>query len=283
MLITPLGTLLGASEGIPHPTLWYPTILGWLVVIAGIGLFCGSAYLLLATNLGGRLGFLVAAAALSGFMVLLSAMWLTTASPLNTLKGRVPSWKVIDQVDSLDKSKIPAVRAMPANGKAVDPAEAANVKAAVDSELVVPQQQGDLPKPPTPKFAKYQLSTEYVVSDTHEIGGSKPQFWKLQFTHKPKYATVQVCPAQKVKQAQGAAPPTPTCDPTQPVNFLILERDLGSLRVPPFVVLVCSTLLFTLSLLCLHWRERDEQEAAAAAERAAKGTPAPSEPQPANA
>ena len=30
-----------------------------------------------------------------------------------------------------------------------------------------------------------------------------------------------------------------------------------------------------LSLLALHWRERDEQEAAAAAERATSGTPAP--------
>ena len=167
MIIT---TLLGASEGIPHPTLWYPTILGWLVVIAGIGLFCGSAYLLLATNLGARLGFLIAAAALSGFMVLISAMWLTTASPLNTLKGRVPSWKPIAQVDSLDKSTIPAVRQMQAKGKAVDPAEAANIKAAADAELVIPKQQGDLPKPVTPKFAKYQLPTEYVVADTREIG-----------------------------------------------------------------------------------------------------------------
>lgn len=268
-------TLIGASEGIPHPTLWYPTILGVLVVVAAIGLFCGSVYLLLATNLGARLGFLVAAAALSGFMVMLSAMWLTTASPLNTLKGRVPAWKVIAQVDSLDKSNIPAVREIEKKGKVVDPAEAANVKAAVDTELVIPQQQGDSPKPATPKFAKYQLSTEYVVSDTREIGGSNPKFWKLQFTHKPRYATVQVCPALNVKLAQGAAPPTPTCDPTQPVTYLVLERDLGSLRVPPFVVLVCSAILFALSLLGLHWRERDEQEAAAAAERAKSGTPAP--------
>ena len=42
--------------------LWYPTILGVLVVVAGVGLFCGSIYVLLGTNLGARLGFLVAAA-----------------------------------------------------------------------------------------------------------------------------------------------------------------------------------------------------------------------------
>ena len=73
--------------------IWYPTILGVLVVVFAIGLFCGSLYLLLATNLGARLGFLVAFTALAGFMVILTSMWITTASPLNTLKGRIPSWE----------------------------------------------------------------------------------------------------------------------------------------------------------------------------------------------
>ena len=52
-----------SAEGPAHPNLWNPTILGVLVVLSAIGLFCGSAYLLLGTNLGARLGFLVARAA----------------------------------------------------------------------------------------------------------------------------------------------------------------------------------------------------------------------------
>ncbi len=48
-----------AAEATPKG-LWYPTILGVLVVVAGIVLFCGSIYVLLGTNLGARLGFLVA-------------------------------------------------------------------------------------------------------------------------------------------------------------------------------------------------------------------------------
>ena len=43
-----------------------------LVVVAGIVLFCGSIYLLLGTNLGARLGFLVAFTGLMGFMVVLT-------------------------------------------------------------------------------------------------------------------------------------------------------------------------------------------------------------------
>ena len=62
-----LVTLL-AQHAAARRTLWDPTILGVLVVISAIGLFCGSVYLLLGTNLGARLGFLVAGACLTGFM-----------------------------------------------------------------------------------------------------------------------------------------------------------------------------------------------------------------------
>ena len=53
---------------------WNPTMIGVLTVVCAVGLFCGSTYLLLATNLGGRLGFLIAAAGLSGFLVLLTTL-----------------------------------------------------------------------------------------------------------------------------------------------------------------------------------------------------------------
>ena len=74
------------------------TILGVLVVVASIGLFIGMTYLILATNTGARLGFLITAAALSGMMLLLSSLWWTTASPLNTLKGRVPHWVPVESI-----------------------------------------------------------------------------------------------------------------------------------------------------------------------------------------
>ena len=57
-------TLTLASE-LTSKGIWYPTILGLLVVVAGIVLFCGSVYVLLGTNLGARLGFLLSLSALS--------------------------------------------------------------------------------------------------------------------------------------------------------------------------------------------------------------------------
>ena len=57
--------------------------------------------------------------------------------------------------------------------------------------------------------------------------------------------------------------PAPTCDAAQQPTTIVLEKDLGSVRFPPFMTMVASAILFALSLLGLHWRERDLQELAA--------------------
>ena len=128
-------SLILANE-VLHKGLWYPTILGVLVVIAGVVLFCGSIYVLLGTNLGARLGFLIAFTGLAGFMMLLSLLWITTASPLNTLKGRIPQWKVQEVIASPEKSKTSDVHNIKQKQFIADATEASNVKAAVDAALV---------------------------------------------------------------------------------------------------------------------------------------------------
>ena len=68
-------SLILATE-ILHKGLWYPTILGVLVVVAAVVLFLGSIYVLLGTNVGARLGFLIAFTGLAGFMVVLTLLWM---------------------------------------------------------------------------------------------------------------------------------------------------------------------------------------------------------------
>ncbi|MGZ6977020.1 MAG: hypothetical protein ACXVJW_02835 [Acidimicrobiia bacterium] len=281
--------LVLAAEGIKNRDLWYPTILGVLVVLAAVSLFMGSIYLLLATNLGSRLGFLIAAAGLSGFMVLLSCLWLTTASPLNTLKGRPPSWKAVESITGgdLSKSKIPAVRELTKADELTDTAEQANVKAALDQVVVTPAlNPGSQEVGATSKFAIYQAATDYLVPTYYETGGGdifrqvkvdlNGRFPLLHVSlHTPKYAVVNICPVDKnaLVVPFGESPPTPKCDKGKPINSVVFERDLGSVRVPPFVALLGSSVLFALCLLSLHWRERDLQERdaalAAAADRGA--------------
>jgi hypothetical protein len=254
---------LGAE--IANPSLWYPTILGVLVVVCAVGLFCGSVYLLLGTNLGARLGFLVAFTGLMGFLLILSSLWITTASPLNTIKGRIPQWKVQQVVTDLDQAKIDAVRTIENKKNKVDTTEAANVKAAVDAAVVTKVGTPTLTVTPNDnRFAKFEDVTKYKILETYEIGGSNPQFWKGEFTHQPHYAAVQFCEVQQVVQPFGLPPLPPECDPQGKSGWVILERDLGSLKIPAIAAFLAFLISFILGLLFLHWYERDEQEAEAA-------------------
>src|SRR4029077_16699075 len=132
-----LHLLAEITEGPAHPNLWNPTILGVLVVISAIGLFCGSVYLLLSTNLGARLGFLVAAASLTGFMVLLSTLWWTSGnSGIDPPHGKAPPWKVVEVVNDPQESKIAAVHDIANQGTPSDEAELANLRPAMDAALV---------------------------------------------------------------------------------------------------------------------------------------------------
>jgi hypothetical protein len=262
--------------------IWYPTILGILVVVFAIGLFCGSLYLLLATNLGARLGFLIAFTGLMAFMVILTSLWVVTASPLNTLKGRIPAWKAVELVSDPFVAKTPEVRNIERDGRKVSAVEAANVKAAADENLIQVEalpsegqkaQQAALHQ----QFARFPLVTDYMAVATYETGGAKPNPLDFEITHKPLYAVVKFCEVEQpdpIKYPFGVAPPAPTCKAGSDKNgYLVLERDLGSLRVPPVVAWISAILLFGLGLLSLHWRERDEQRA-----KHAKGTaltPAP--------
>ena len=268
-----------------HKGIWYPTILGVLVVVAAVVLFLGSIYVLLGTNVGARLGFLIAFTGLAGFMMLLSLLWCTTASPLNTLKGRIPQWKVQEVIASPQKSKTSDVHDIKQKQFVAEDTEAANVKAAVDAALVTKVSTPTVEYTPNDnRFAKFQDVTKYQVLQTWEIGGSKPKFWKGEFTHSTEYAVVQFCQVQEVEQPFGLPPLPPQCDKSADATagYVVLFRDLGSLRVPPFVAFGMSAILFILGLLGLHWRERDEQkleEERAAAAAGPVAVPDPDEPE----
>jgi len=257
-----------------HKDIWYPTILGILVVVFAIALFCGSVYLLLATNMGARLGFLVAFTCLMGFMVILTSLWITTASPLNTLKGRIPGWDPIEVVKRLENAKTAEVRDIERDGRKVSVVEAANVKAAADENLIAVEALPSEAQVTQQAFARFQAVTDYKVLNTYEIGGSKPNPLDFELSHTPLFAVVEFCKVVTPDYPFGTVPPAPECtsDPADR-GFLVLQRDLGSLRVPPVVAWISSVLLFGLGLLALHWREKDERAAKQAAT-----TPAVREP-----
>jgi hypothetical protein len=258
--------------------LWYPTILGVLVVIAAVVLFIGSVYLLLGTNLGARLGFLITFTCLMGFMMVLSVLWLTTASPLESPKGRVAAWSVVENVTDLNKAKTEAVHGANTKANRASQIDASNVAAAVDAALITKVSTPTITYTPNDnRFAKFQAITDFQVLQTWTVGGSSPQFWKGEFNHQTKYAVIQYCATAQVQQTFGLPPLPPQCANSER-GYIIATYDYGTLRLPPFFVLVISAILFGLGLLLLHWREKDEYEAEEAAKRAAAGPVAVSAP-----
>lgn len=256
-----------AAEGIKHPNLWNPTILGYLVVLSAIGLFCGSVYLLLGTNLGARLGFLVAAACLTGFLVLLSTMWMATSTPNTSPHGRAATWSVIEVVSAPTDAKTTGVRDIQKDGSKVSEEQLALLRPALDAAFVTvtPPAGEEAPKQP---FAKFGASTAFLTEvDNKPIGayivGGEP---KNLFWHEPQHAVVAFCPT---RQGTPAGQPA-QCDPLEDVQYAVLEHNLGSLRQPTFAYFATFLLLFLLSLAGLHWHEKDVR-----ARRRATLTPVP--------
>lgn len=260
-------------------SLWYPTILGVLVVVAAVVLFMGSIYLMLGTNMGARLGFLATFTGLMGLMVVLTSLWVTTASPLNTLRGAVPKWEIKEVVTDLGKAKTEAVRTIRQDGVKVDPIEAANVKAAVDEGLVTKVDTAvEKFTPEDNQFALYAAVTDYLTTGTWEIGGSRPSWLDGQFTHSPKFSVVQFCGTAANTQPFGVAPDTPACaaegtDKAKNNGYVVLEYNLGDVRLPPIIAFISSVILFVLGLLMFGWYEKDRRAEIAAQSQTAT-TPA---------
>ena len=178
-------------------------------------LFCGSIYLLLGTNLGARLGFLVAFTGLMGFMVVLTILWMTTASPLNTIKGRVPAWEVKQVVSDLEDAQHRGGAHDHRGGReGRRDAESANVKASVDEALVSEEPTAAEPEPAPKKFAEFSEVTEYLTGDTYEIGGGNPNPLDLEFTHEPHVAAVEYCEVLDVEVDPACRRPSPSATRT---------------------------------------------------------------------
>jgi hypothetical protein len=72
---------------------WDPTIRGLLSVGVGVVVLMGSVYLLLATNTGNRLGFLLALTGFFGWMAIMGTVWWIFGIGM---QGEAPSWNVVE-------------------------------------------------------------------------------------------------------------------------------------------------------------------------------------------
>lgn len=249
---------------------WNPQVRGGLYVFIAVVVLCGSVFLLLGTNMGGRLGFQLAAAGLTGFFVIIgSVWWVYGIGP----KGESPTWKPTGVVQGdLGQAGGDVLAAFPRGWKKLeltDP-KVADALPVADADLT-----GG-----TSGTGPYKSSSEYLTVAAYNKGGETYgpfgifNFRPLNLFHKPNYLIVQVQAVQKQEAVAGGAPPKPQVDPNAQPAAVVMLRNLGSQRLNPAVFTVASALFFGLLVYQLHTRDKElmaNQAARSAPERTRSG------------
>lgn len=254
---------------------WEPELRGALTVMIGTAVWMGSVYLILGTNLGARLGFMVAFAGLAGWMALMGSVWWIYGIGL---KGDEPSWQqvpgatVIQEVDLLhragvldepipfteDDDPVEASEAvadqLTAQGWSFVDSSAPEFGQAEASATVFLEEEGAF------EPGAFQVTNVYEVDPPDESAwpklGPNGEFDQLAFFHKPYYTLVEVAPLVELREEPGRAPLAPEIDNSRQRQYVYMIRDLGSLREPAAYITIGSTIVFLAMCWLLHRRDR---------------------------
>lgn len=274
---------------------WDPQIRGFLATLVGVVVLLGSVYLLLLTNVGARLGFLIAASAVFGWMTIMGGVWWVYGTI--GMLGEAPHWEVIEVVyPGTDDAGLEEARTLDTSG--LPPAEELNDLAPDELEEIRPELEADLDGwlllPESNRaFGEAKAAVDEYFADnedeTLDIGGengpstyistysferggkerlpddpsridrlvNKFKTTFIELKHPPRYAIVQVHPVIKQDPQPGQAPPTPEPDPDKPVVSVIMQRDLGDVRFPGAMLTIFSGIMF--AVLCVQMHRRDQR------------------------
>lgn len=270
-----------------------PTIRGILAVGVGVVVLMGSVYLLLGTNTGNRLGFLLSATGFFGWMAIMGLIWWIYGIGM---LGQAPAWHVVeyntgdtaaavtDDIRELDKSPVPSGPGEVAALTEEDPAALDSLQEQVKEEsdgwlLLGPSDAvrneieatvaAELPECASCNFGISEAD-DYLSINAYQRGGKErlPENpsrldrilnfveTTVQLQHPPRYAVLEVQKVIEQTPQPGEAPPIPEADTSEPVISVVMLRDIGDLRFPAAVITISSTLIFLLLCWVLHQRER---------------------------
>jgi predicted transcriptional regulator len=254
---------------------WEFELRGILTVMIGTVVWMGSIYLILGTNVGARLGFMLTLTGLAGWIALMASVWWIYGIGL---KGSVPEWHqvpgrtVIQEVDLLyqagvlddpidvnaDTDSVVAAQAvadqLDAQGWSRVDESAPEFGQAEASAGVFLEEEGAL------KPGEFKVTNVYEVDPPHESAfpkfGPNGEFDQLAFFHKPYYTLVEVAPFEALRAEPGRAPTAPQVDMSRQRQYVYMIRDLGSLREPSAYIAIGSTIVFLSMCFLLHRRDR---------------------------
>lgn len=247
---------------------WEPGLRGIVVVLIAAVVLIGGTYLVVGTNLGARLGFLIVIASFFGWMMTMAAIWWTYGIGL---KGPEPFWfpaepiSIVRDPAFLVGAEIleatPAISSDPtANAASVatelqaegwnllDEADPQRGQAVAASDAILENE------------AKEFSAGSYISVAVYDRGGER---WPkindsldfFAFFHKPRYALVEVAPVVPQRVEPGRAPARPVVDTAQPHRYVHMLRDLGAKRQPAMLITIGSGLIFLMLCWLLHRRD----------------------------
>ncbi len=245
-----------------------PQLRGIIIVAIAVGVLIGGTYLVVGTNLGARLGFLVVVAGFFGWMAIMGSIWWIYGIGLT---GRAPSWQpgepttIVRSPDLLDDAEIILMPMQP-SGNAVGDAAVASTALQSDGWLLL--QESDPRRGQAVASADEIIQNqaeefalgEYVSVAVYDKGGERwPKVSEsldfLAFFHDPHYSIVEVAAIVPQRTEPGRAPGRPEIDETQPRRYIYMLRDLGSKRQPSIFITIGSMIIFLLLCRLLHTRD----------------------------
>lgn len=263
-----LATEAGVNSG---PGGWMPELRGILIIVISVFTLMGSVYLIMLTNVGARLGFLIVFASLAGWMFLMGCMWWTYGIGL---KGPEPTWEAVNRRTILQDTN-----ALSLSGALGDPVVVADSATPIETAKTVQEAfvADGWKQLPASAAAFGQTSSQaevyllesgafeaggYRVVNVFDKGGERYPRWAdgkvdfLAFWHKPRHVVVEVAPVLVQRTEPGRAPAIPVIDESRPHQYVYMVRDQGARREPAGFITVGSLLVFLTCVWLLHSRDK---------------------------
>ncbi len=252
---------------------WEPELRGIVIVAISVGVLIGGTYLVVGTNLGARLGFLVVLAGLFGWMATMGVIWWTYGIGL---KGREPTWQPAEPVTIVREASLlqgSEILEQPLELSGEVQGDSTKVSTALQSEGWLLLEESDPRRGQAvaasdeiiQREAEELVAGEYISLAVYDKGGDRwPKINEaldfIAFFHKPHFSLVEVAPVVPQRTEPGRAPARPVVDETQPRRYVHMIRDLGTKRQPAIFITIGSTIIFLLLCQILHKRDLNLQQ-----------------------
>ncbi len=254
---------------------WDPTIRGILFPSIMFLILCGSSYVLMATNIGNRLSFLLANAAIWGWIALMCVIWLIYGIGL---KGKAPSWNGQEAIVNIADAQFDKMTILPAEpGKKITgwkevkegTPTRGEASTRVDAYLKAKTAEGGAQLVPEKGDATYTAVAAYETGG-EQIFKFRPRkisgkAWYLPTSYRfmgllhGERHYVQINrfflldeKSNVIKDAKDKG----IIDTTKKPFYVHAIRNQGKLRQPAWIILFSSLILFVISTLSLHRRDK---------------------------